>query len=157
MTDMTAGIAKAAAAPSWVTLFNPVTRFFLRAGIPLGPNGLLTVTGRKSGVPRTVPVAIIDVSGRRYVWAPWGAANWVLNLRAAGRATITVRGDRVDVRAAELDPAERVAWFRDTLRPVARRMRFGVSFVRIVDGVDLDGDLAAAANGRAVFELHPIS
>ncbi|MDQ6790679.1 MAG: nitroreductase family deazaflavin-dependent oxidoreductase, partial [Candidatus Dormibacteraeota bacterium] len=38
----------------------------------MGPNGLITIRGRKSGLPRTTPVAIIEVSGRRWVWAPWG-------------------------------------------------------------------------------------
>jgi hypothetical protein len=33
-------------------------------------------------------------------------------------------------------------------------MPFGVAFIRIVDGVDL-GDPLRAAEGRAVFELHP--
>jgi hypothetical protein len=34
-------------------------------------------------------------------------------------------------------------------------MPFGVEFIRIVDGVDLDRPLDAA-EGRPVFELHPI-
>jgi hypothetical protein len=34
-------------------------------------------------------------------------------------------------------------------------MKFGVQFIRIVDGVDLS-DPVAAAQGRAVFELHPV-
>ena len=66
-------------------------------------NGLITIRGRKSGQPRTTPVAIIDVDGRRWIWAPWGEVNWVRNLRAAGRATITVRRRDEEVRATELD------------------------------------------------------
>ncbi len=62
----------AASAPRWVTMFTPITRPLLAAGVPLGFNGLLTVRGRKSGQPRTTPVAIIEVSGRRWVWSPWG-------------------------------------------------------------------------------------
>ena len=101
------------------------------------------------------PIAIIDVSGRRWVWSPWGEVNWVRNLRAAGRATITVRGREEEVRATELDPAERVEFFRDILDPVARRIPFGYSFIRVVDGVDLHRPLEAA-DGRCVFELHPL-
>ena len=86
------------------------------AGVPLGFNGLLTIRGRKSGLPRTTPMAIIEVDGRRWVWAPWGEVNWVRNLRAAGRATITIRGRKEAVRATELDPAQRVAFFRDIAR-----------------------------------------
>jgi deazaflavin-dependent oxidoreductase (nitroreductase family) len=135
-------------------MFTPITRPLLAAGLPLGYNGLLTTRGRTTGLPRTTPVAIIAVSGRRWIWAPWGEVHWVRNLRAAGGATITVRGRKEEVQATELDPTERVAFFRDVLGPVARGMPFGVSFVRIVDGVDLDDPLGAA-EGRVVFELHP--
>jgi deazaflavin-dependent oxidoreductase (nitroreductase family) len=118
----------------------------------MGPNGLITVRGRKSGLPRTTPVAIIEVSGRRWVWAPWGDVHWVRNLRAAGRATITVRRRNDDVRATELDPAERIEFFRDVLGPLARRIPFGVWFIRTFDGVDLNHPVEAA-EGRRVFEL----
>jgi deazaflavin-dependent oxidoreductase (nitroreductase family) len=147
-------IGNAAGAPWWVTVFNPVARRVLATGIPLGFNGLITIRGRVSGLPRTTPVAIIDVSGGRWIWAPWGDVQWVRNLRGAGRATITVRGRKEDVRATELDPTQRVAFFRDVLGPVARDMRFGTWFIRTVDGVDLDRP-REAAEGRAVFELHP--
>ena len=60
-----------------------------------------------SGLPRTTPVAIIEVAGRRWVWAPWGDVHWVRNLRAAGSATITVRGQDEDVTATELDRTQR--------------------------------------------------
>ena len=122
------------------------------AGVPLGFNGLVTVPGRKSGLPRTTPIAIIEVSGRRWIWAPWGESQWVHNLRAAGRATITKRGRTEDVRARELDPTERVGFFRDVLGPVARDMPLGEWFIRTVDRTDL-ADPAEAAKGRAVFEL----
>jgi F420H(2)-dependent quinone reductase len=78
-------IRSAARAPKAVSIFNPILKFLLAAGVPLGPNGLITIRGRKSGMPRTTPVAIIEVSGRRWIWAPWGEVNWVRNLRAAGQ------------------------------------------------------------------------
>ena len=90
---MTAHIdSTVARAPWWVTRFGAIAKFLLAARVPLGFNGLITIRGRTSGQPRTTPIAIIDVSGRRWVWSPWGEVNWVRNLRAAGRATITVRG-----------------------------------------------------------------
>ena len=144
-----------ASAPRWVTMFTPITRPLLAAGLPLGFNGLITIRGRTSGLPRTTPVAIIEYGGRRWVWSPWGEVNWVRNLRAAGVATITLRGRKEGVRTTELDPTERIAFFRDTLSPVARGIPFGFRFIRMVDGVDLDDPLAAA-EGRRVFELHPI-
>ena len=142
-----------ARAPAYVSFFNPLTRRLLAAGVPLGFNGLVTITGRSSGLPRTTPVAIIESDGRRWIWSPWGDVHWVRNLRAAGRARITVRGRDEEVRAAELDPAQRVGFFRDVLGPLARRMPFGMTFIRIADRVDLHHP-EAAAEGRAVFELH---
>jgi deazaflavin-dependent oxidoreductase (nitroreductase family) len=151
---MSQQIGNAVGAPWWVTVFNPVARRVLAAGAPLGFNGLITIRGRKRGLPRTTPIAIINVSGRRWVWSPWGEVHWVRNLRAAGRATITVRRQEEEVTATELDLTQRVAFFRDVLGPVARDMRFGTWFIRAVDGVDLDHPMEEA-EGRRVFELHP--
>ena len=152
---MTSHVDTAARVPRSVSIFSPILKFLLSAGLPLGYNRLVTIRGRKSGLPRTTAIAVIEASGRRWVWAPWGEVHWVRNLRAAGRATISMKGRQEEVRATELNPTERVAFFRDTLGPVARGIPFGVSFVRIVDGVDLN-DPEEAADGRVVFELHPI-
>ena len=153
---MSTQVESAARAPRRVTFFSPVAKFLLVARVPLGFNGLITIRGRTSGLPRTTPVAIIAVSGRRWVWAPWGDVHWVRNLRAAGGATITVRGRKEEVRATELDRAQRLEFFRDVLGPVARGIPLGVWFIRTVDGVDL-GDPLDAAKGRPVFELHPLA
>jgi deazaflavin-dependent oxidoreductase (nitroreductase family) len=142
--------------PRWIfSLMNPVAKFLLAAGIPLGPNGLVTVRGRTSGLPRTTPVGIIEVAGRRWIWCPWGEVHWVRNLRAAGRATITKRGRTEEVTAIELDRTQRVAFFRETYAPLVRGVPFGPTFVRIIDSVDID-DPQGAAKGRCVFELHMI-
>ena len=151
--DMTTPSHGPTSAPWWVTIFNPLARFLLRAGIPLGPNGLITIRGRTSGEPRTTPIAIVEFSGLRWVWAPWGEVHWVRNLRAAGHATITKRGRTEEVRAVELDAEERVRFFRDELGGLARSIPLGRWFIRTVDGVDLDKPEAAAI-GRPVFELH---
>jgi deazaflavin-dependent oxidoreductase (nitroreductase family) len=150
-----AAVATSGQVPTRVRLFSPILKFLLVAGMPIGPNGLVTIRGRKSGLPRTTALAIVEVGGRRWVWAPWGEVQWVRNLRAARRATISVRGRKEEVSATELDPAERVGYFRDVLGPLARSIPFGFQFVRIVDGVDLK-DPVAAAEGRRVFELHPV-
>jgi len=153
--QMSDRIGGAARVPWRVSFFGAVLKFLLVAGVPLGPNRLVTIRGRKSGLPRTTPVAIIEISGRRWVWAPWGEVQWVRNLRAAGRATITLRGRKEEVSATELDPPQRVGFFRDILGPLARSKPFGVWFIRIADGVDLDHPLEAA-EARRVFELHPL-
>jgi deazaflavin-dependent oxidoreductase (nitroreductase family) len=152
---MSAQVGNVARVPRQVSLFSPILKFLLRAGIPLGPNGLITIRGRKSGLPRTIPVAIIEVSGRRWVWAPWGEVHWVRNLRAAGRATITRRGRKEEVIATELDQTQRVGFFRDVLGPLARSIPFGVTFMRIADQVDINRP-EEVAEDRRVFELHPL-
>jgi hypothetical protein len=152
MTDRT---GTAARVPWRVSLFSPLLKFLLAAGVPMGPDRLVIIRGRTSGLPRTTPLAIIEVAGRRWVWAPWGEVHWVRNLRPAGRATIIGRGRNEEVRATELDPTQRVGFFRDVLGPHVRGIPFGVWFIRIVDGVDVRRPLEAA-EGRVVFELHPV-
>ncbi|MEA2546050.1 MAG: hypothetical protein QOI09_1323 [Chloroflexota bacterium] len=138
--------------PRGINVFNAIAKPLLAAGVPMAFNGLLTVPGRKTGKPRTTALAIVDVDGRRWVWSPWGETHWVRNLRAAGRATVEVRRKTQDVTATELSPAERVAFFRDIVGPVARSMRGGVWFIRTFDGVDVN-DPVKAAEGRPAFEL----
>lgn len=152
---MTTHVTRASSAPPFVTIFTPILKRLLRAGVPLGLNGLVTIRGRTTGLDRTTPVAIINVDGRRWIWAPWGEVHWVLNLRAARRARIRFRGRVEEVSATELDPHERVAFFRDVMLPLAKRVPLGMTFIRVVDGVDLD-DPEGAAEGRVVFELHPM-
>jgi deazaflavin-dependent oxidoreductase (nitroreductase family) len=138
--------------PRGINLFNAIAKPLLAAGIPMGFNGLITVRGRKSGVPRTTLLAVVQVDGRRWVWRPWGEVQWVQNLRAAGRATIELRRKTEDVTATELSPTERIGFFRDVLRPLAESLRGGMWFIRTFDGVDLT-DPEAAAKDRPAFEL----
>jgi deazaflavin-dependent oxidoreductase (nitroreductase family) len=77
-------------------------------GLPMGPDMLLTVRGRKSGVPRTTPVTICDYGGRRGFISPFGEANWARNLRAAGTGTIRIGGRTEEIRAVELKHDEAV-------------------------------------------------
>ena len=93
--------------PAWVPLFNPIALFLLAAGVPLGPNALITIRGRKSRLPHTTPVTVVAGADRRWLTAPLSEVDWLRNLRRAGRATMTVRRRTVDVTAVELGPTER--------------------------------------------------
>jgi deazaflavin-dependent oxidoreductase (nitroreductase family) len=88
--------------PRWVPWFNAVARRLLAAGIPMGPDVLLTVRGRRTGLPRTTPVTICEHAGRRGLISPFGETHWVRNLRVSGRATISVFHRREEVVAIEL-------------------------------------------------------
>jgi deazaflavin-dependent oxidoreductase (nitroreductase family) len=92
----------------------------LGVGLPFGPNVLLTVRGRTSGLPRTFPVAIIEFEGRRYVQSPFGEVNWVRNLRAAGEAVVSKGRDREEVEAVEVEPEAGGPILRDALAPYLR-------------------------------------
>ena len=108
MTDQAASTANEptrARVPRFVPFFNKFARRLLRAGTPMGPNVLVTIRGRTSGLPRTTPLAIVEHAGRRWIWAPYGEVDWVRNLRAAGEATITSGRRTEEVTATELDPA----------------------------------------------------
>ena len=78
----------------------------LRAGVKIGTMSLLTVRGRTSGQPHTVPVLLVEQDGERWLVAPYGVVQWVRNIRAAGTATLT-RGRRSEaISAAELEAQE---------------------------------------------------
>jgi deazaflavin-dependent oxidoreductase (nitroreductase family) len=103
--------------PSLIPVLNPLIRRLLGAGLPFGPNVLLTVRGRTSGVPRTIPVAILELDGRRYVQSPFGEVNWVRNLRASGECIVSKGRAREEVDAIEVDPEEGSTVLRDALAP----------------------------------------
>ncbi len=93
-------------APAFVRLLNPVIQRLIGTGMPFGPNVLITVRGRSTGQPRTFPVAVLRLDGRRFVQSPFGEVNWVRNLRANGRAIVR-KGRRIEeVEAVELTPEE---------------------------------------------------
>jgi deazaflavin-dependent oxidoreductase (nitroreductase family) len=84
---------------------NAIVSSLLRSGVKLGRMALLTVPGRKSGLARTTPVAVIEQAGRRYLASPYGEVNWVRNLRAAGRATLSHGRHSETISAVELPAA----------------------------------------------------
>jgi deazaflavin-dependent oxidoreductase (nitroreductase family) len=154
MTDA-APASRAPHVPSFVSLLGPLVRRGLGAGLPFGPNVLLTVVGRTSGEPRTVPVAILETEGRRYVQSPFGEVHWVRNLRAAGVATLSKGDDRTAVTATELDPEDGGPVLRATLAPILRS-RVGAAVLRRTFGVKrgwTDADYVAMAGRHPMFEL----
>ena len=108
--------------PQFVRFGNVVTATLLRAGVKLVgpflifgnyPMYLVTVRGRKSGLPRTTPIATIVRNGKRYISTPYGIVDWVRNLRAAGEAVLT-RGRRSEtVSARELAESEAALLLRE--------------------------------------------
>jgi deazaflavin-dependent oxidoreductase (nitroreductase family) len=139
--------------PGFVTVSNAMARRLLRLGPLMGPNALLTVRGRKSGVARTTPVALVEVGGKRWVVGTFGDVNWVRNLRQAQKATITAGKQSEEVDARELSLAEATGFFRDVLGPYARSLRIGPLLLRVLGAGDILEDPAGSARKRPVFEL----
>jgi hypothetical protein len=90
----------AAARPDDQDLVNPLV-----SGLRTGGVATLTVVGRNSGRPRTVPVIPVEVDGVRYLVSPFGESEWVRNLqrREPGSCAATLE----TFQAAELPVAQR--------------------------------------------------
>jgi deazaflavin-dependent oxidoreductase (nitroreductase family) len=144
--------------PFFVGLFNPIARRMLRGGLPMGPNALLTVRGRTSGLDRTTPVAVVSIDSRRWVIATFGDTNWARNLRAAGRATVTINRRAEAVAARELSTDEAEAFYRDTLTPYVSSIPLGLGrfmLGSLLGAAEMFTDPHAAALHHPVFELRP--
>ncbi|HEY7340689.1 MAG TPA: nitroreductase family deazaflavin-dependent oxidoreductase [Ktedonobacterales bacterium] len=78
----------------------------LRLGVKIGAASLLTVRGRKSGQPHTVPVLVVEQDGQRWLVAPYGVVQWVRNIRAVGTATLTQGRRSETIAVTELSARE---------------------------------------------------
>lgn len=106
-------------------LFNRIMVRLIRLGIPVGPMGLLTVAGRRSGQPRTTPVFVGVTDGQRWIISSWGESDWVRNVRAAGAVTIRQGRHATRYRAEEQPPAKTVAQIRESFHKTPGFLRGG--------------------------------
>jgi len=126
-----------------------------RLGVAFGPMQLLTVPGRRTGVPRTFPIAVNPIDGQHYIVQAYPKAAWVANARAAGEVTLT-RGRRTAAaRLTEVPVEERRPLLRklvaDSPASVGKRLTTGLADAPTPDAV------AAAAERIAVFRIDPVS
>lgn len=141
--------------PWWLKATNKVMMIVSRLGVAYGKEGpaVLTVPGRKSGIPRSTPVTPMTVAGKCYVVAGFPGADWVENVRAAGEVTLA-RGRRSErLRLVELPP--------DQARPILRAFPAQVpTGVRVMKRCGLiakgsPDELEAMAGRFAVFRFEP--
>lgn len=118
-------------APWLIRLFDPYMNRSLKSGSPAGPNALLTVPGRRTGLARSTLVAFLDLGDRCFLQAASGEADWVRNLRASRTASITRDGRSESFEATEL-PVETAAEVLHELLAGFPRSRL----VRAVVGLD---------------------
>jgi deazaflavin-dependent oxidoreductase (nitroreductase family) len=88
----------------------------LLSGLPVA---LLTTTGARSGRPRAVPLLLLPSSeGLVVIASNWGrgrTAAWERNVRADPKATLSVSGTRLPVRAVEARGERRSRIWREAL------------------------------------------
>ena len=138
-------------APRGVRLVNAILRPLLLLGLRMPLIALLTVPGRRTGLPRTTPVGLLVHDGRRYLFSAFGEVDWVRNLRAAGVASIFRGCQRETLRAAELSAEEAAP----VIRGILKSPTFG-AVIRPYFPVALDAPLAEfihEARRHPVFEL----
>jgi deazaflavin-dependent oxidoreductase (nitroreductase family) len=80
---------------------------------------MLTVPGRRTGVPRSACVRFLTHEGQLVVWGTASGSptdpDWFRNLRAAGTADVQVGRDRMRVTAREAVGRERDALWHDVI------------------------------------------
>lgn len=123
-------------------------RPLIRLGVVPGTY-LLTVPGRKTGQPHSNPVTIVEGDeGQRWLVAPYGTVGWVRNARAAGRVTLTRRGQAREYTLREVPP--------DEAGPVLKRYVALARVTRPYFTAHPDApapEFAAEAGRHPVFEL----
>ncbi len=122
-----------------------LNRALLRRGLGVGTQHLLTVTGRRSGLPRSTPISIATVDGDRYIVAAFEDAAWVGNVRAAQVGTLTRRGRNERVGLIEVPTGQR----GPILRAFMAQVRGGVRFF----GHSRPDDVVARAERYPVFRI----
>lgn len=97
---------------------NWVFRTMTNLGVGASYRYVLTVRGRKSGVLRSTPVDVVDVSGTRWLVAGYGPANWVGNARAAGEVTLSRGGHTTRYKVSDAAARDAVPVLRAYLAAV---------------------------------------
>lgn len=141
--------------PRYLKPMNKVMIAVQKFGIPTGPAMVLTVSGRKSGQPRSTPMTPFEFEGGLYVVAGYPGADWAANARAAGSGMLS-RGRRSRrVQIVELTAEEA----RPVLRVYPAEVPVGVTFAKR-SGMVRDGtsdEFEALAGRVAVFRFDPVA
>lgn len=116
---------------------------------PLVENGyalrVVRTTGRRTGAPRAVPLAVVSHDGRRWLVAPSGVRDWVANLDAHPSCTVDGDGSFTAQRSTGRDAAPAAQLYCRAAEGTQSRFPFPPD-------ADLDAVLAALPQ-MAVFEL----
>jgi deazaflavin-dependent oxidoreductase (nitroreductase family) len=140
-------------APDFFTqrIFNPVIMLIGKTtGITMKNTQTLTVRGRTSGKPQSVPVSPIEVDGARYLVAPRGTTQWVRNIRAAGEGELRLGRKRERISVQEIPDDAKPAVLRPYLRVWESEMK---KFFNGVGPDASDEDMRREADEHPVFRI----
>lgn len=144
-------------APSFVHFVNPIIKRLVQLGLNIVPTSmiLLTVYGRKTGQPHTMPVGLFTVGGRRYLFSTFGEVNWVRNLRSNKQVIIAYGRHQETLIATELAPEAAAPVLKKAFAPylasfLTRPMV--QTWYNVQDSMSLD-DYMNVARSHPVFEL----
>ena len=99
--------------PRWLKPMNKVFMTLSKTGIGMKELPVLTVPGRTSGKPRSTPLSVLELDGRRYLLEGFPGADWARNVRAAsGRATLRVGRSTEEVSLVEVEGQEALTVLR---------------------------------------------
>ncbi len=132
-------------------VFNPAVAFLARRlGVSVKGARVLSVRGRKTGEWHSTPVNPLSFSGQRYLVAPRGETQWVLNIRVSREARLTL-GDRTEtVRVEEIADSEKPPILRAYLKEWAWEVS---QFFAGVGADASDEALARVAANHPVFRI----
>ena len=142
-----------------LSVLNRAIKLLLRIGIRvtiLGPMMLLTVRGRKTGKPHTIPVDVYERDGRRFLIATHGERNWVRNLRAAHEGSLSLGRHHQEFTSVELAPELAGPIIKEFMEPLLSSQGIRGNILRQHLGVRADSHLDAfttVAKTHPVFEL----
>lgn len=112
--------------PWWLKYVNKVMIALNKTGLFKDGPVVLTVTGRKSGQPRSTPITPFEVDGQRYVVGGLPGSDWVRNAQANPEVVLAHGKTRESVRMVEL-PVEEA---RPLLRQFPVLVPTGVGFMK---------------------------
>ncbi len=129
-------------------IVNRLIAWLLRFGLAPANYYLLTVRGRKTGNPHSVPVSLVREEDKRFLVAPYGEVDWVKNARASGMVRLSRRNLQEDLTIHELPVGEAA--------PVLKKYLQAYPITRDYFDAEVDSPLEAfeeEARSRPVFEL----
>src|SRR5713226_10163918 len=130
---------------------NAFTKSLLNLGISFNGSALITVPGRKTGQPHSTPITMVEFEGQRYVQSPFGSVNWVRNLRAAGKATLSWGRRRETIVVTELTPEQAAPVIKSILPHAPKVIR---DYFDVTPESSLE-DIVRDAPNHPMFAVHP--